>query len=54
MHDIDKAIYYLTQAANNNYMMAEFLLGLIYSQGKYTSRDVDKAIHYFILAANQG
>ena len=50
---IQYAIYYLTLAANQNDLRAQFILGDIYYNGKYVKRDINYAIHYFTLAANQ-
>ena len=50
---INKAIYYYTLAANQNFPEAQFVLGCIYDEGKYVATNIDKSIHYFSLAANQ-
>ncbi|KAK8892321.1 hypothetical protein M9Y10_029547 [Tritrichomonas musculus] len=49
----DKAIHYLSLAANQNHQEAQFNLGFLYYEGKFKSRDIQKAIHYFTLCANQ-
>ena len=51
--DINKAIHYLTLAADQNHPQAQYNLGFIYYKGQYISRDINKAIHYLTLAANQ-
>ena len=32
---------------------AQFILGFVYHEGRYITRNIDKAIHYYSLAANQ-
>ena len=51
--EINKSIYYLTLAANQNHPDAQNILGIIYCSGKYITRDINKSIHYFTLSANQ-
>ena len=47
-----KAIHYYSLAANQNDADAQHILGNIYYEGEYISKDISKAIHYFSLAAN--
>lgn len=49
--DISKAILYLTQAADQNHVYAQFRLGKLYLTEE--CQDITKAIHYLKLAANQ-
>ncbi|KAK8850242.1 hypothetical protein M9Y10_018367 [Tritrichomonas musculus] len=51
--DIDRAIYYLSLAADQNYVKAQHKLGKIYYKGKYITEDIDTAIYYLTLAAQQ-
>ena len=50
---IKEEILFYMQSANQNYVLAQFNLGLIYYKGEYVERDINKAIHYLSLAANQ-
>ena len=38
---------------NQNHPKAQFVLGTIYHEGQYVTRDINKAIHYYSLASNQ-
>ena len=51
--DINKSLYYLSQAANQDNPIALNNLAFFYLKGKYVSRDIKKAILYFTLSANQ-
>ena len=51
--DINKAIHYLSLAANHNYQKALFDLGCIYYTGQSVKKDINKAFHYFQLSAFQ-
>ena len=50
--DIQKAIQFLTLAANHDISDAHYLLGCIFYEGKYIKQDVNKAISHLTLAAN--
>lgn len=43
--DMEKAIYYYTQAANKNSAYAQYCLGCIYKE-----KDINKSIYYFSLS----
>ena len=45
--DVQKAVYYFTEAANNGDMDAQYILGTIYFKGELGSKDYDKSIKYF-------
>ncbi|KAK8836532.1 hypothetical protein M9Y10_037792 [Tritrichomonas musculus] len=45
--DINKSIYYLQLAANQDNRNSQFVLGCIYYEGLITNYDIEKAIHYF-------
>lgn len=47
MPNIKKAIYYLSLAADQLHIDAQFLLGSIYCDGLHVKYSIDKAIHYF-------
>ena len=49
----DKIIYLISLSANQNNPEAQNILGMIYYNGKYMTRDINKAIHYLSLSANQ-
>ncbi|KAK8895708.1 hypothetical protein M9Y10_013592 [Tritrichomonas musculus] len=51
--DINKALYYFSLVANQNYPQAQYNLGIIYYSGQYIPRDINKSIYYYSLAANQ-
>lgn len=50
---ISKAIKYLTLAANQSHIRAQYQLGMIYFNGFYTKQDIQKAIKYLTLAADR-
>lgn len=47
--DINKSIYYLTLAANQNFFDAQLKLGTIYYEGKYVKQDINISIQYLAL-----
>ncbi|KAK8898231.1 hypothetical protein M9Y10_000509 [Tritrichomonas musculus] len=49
--DVNKAIYYLSQAAKKNHSEANYILGNIYYSNELVERDIDKAIHNYSQAA---
>lgn len=49
-----EAIAIVTRQAEKGDPYAQYFLGLIYEDGKYTERDLDKAIEWFEKAAAQG
>ena len=51
--DTNKAIHYLTLAANKNDPNAQHMLGRLYTEGENVDHDLNKAIYYYTLAANQ-
>lgn len=51
--NINKAIYYYSQASEQNHSEAQLNLALIYEKGKYIKRDMKKSVYYYTLAANQ-
>lgn len=51
--NINQVIHYYSLAANQYNPIAQFNLGIFYSDGIYTSINFNKAIHYYSLAANQ-
>lgn len=52
--DREMAAYYIRKAAKNGYPEAEYLLGLIYSEGRGLPHNWKKAIQWFTIAANHG
>ena len=51
--DVDKAIRFYQEAAEQNDVIAQYNLGVIYEKGQYVRQDIDKAIYYYTLAAKQ-
>ena len=51
--DVQKAVYYFTDAANNGDMDAQYILGTIYYRGELGTVDYKKAFQYFEMAAEQ-
>ena len=49
-----KALYWFTQAADQNDPDAQNALGIMYLRGFGTSQDMEKAEYYYRLAAEQG
>lgn len=52
--NINKALFYLMKAHNQNDEHAQHLLGLIYYNGKDVPRNIKKAIYFFTVSANNG
>ncbi len=52
--DINKALKYLTMAANQGNKESQGMLGFLYFEGGNVQQDYYKAFHYFDLAAKQG
>ena len=52
VRDVDKGIHYLTLAATQNQIDAQYVLGSIYFEWIFVQRNINKAIHYLTLAAN--
>ena len=52
--DLDRALRYLTVAAENGDAMSQFLTGFMYWSGRGTEPDQDKALEWFLPAAEQG
>lgn len=50
--NINKAINFLTLAANQNHPSPQCLLGIIYYEGSYVARDTTRAIYYLTHAVN--
>ena len=51
--DINKAIYYLSRAANQGLSETQYNLAFIYHKGILVPKDMNKAIYYYYLAAEQ-
>ena len=51
--NIDKAIRYLTLAANQNVSNTQLLLGKIFYKEELVPKDINKSIYYLTLASNQ-
>ena len=49
---MEKAIFYLTNAAENNNADAAFLIGCIYHQGILIEQNIPKAIHFYKIASS--
>ena len=52
--DLEKALKFLTLAADGGDAMSQFLLGHMYGAGRGVERDSDKAFQWFLKAAEQG
>ena len=52
--DLDRALRYLTVAAENGDAISQFTLGFMYLAGRGTERDLEKALKWFLPAAEQG
>lgn len=52
--DLDRALRYLTVAAEHGDAISQFTLGFMYWSGRGTEPDTDKAYGLFLLAAEQG
>jgi TPR repeat protein len=51
--DLDRALRYLTVAAENGDAISQFTLGFMYWSGRGTEPDLDKALELFLKAAEQ-
>ena len=51
--DLDRALRYLTTAAESGDAMSQFLVGFMHWSGRGTAPDEDKALSWFRLAAEQ-
>ena len=51
--DLDRALRYLTVAAENGDAISQFTLGFMYWSGRGTEPDLDKAYELFLQAAEQ-
>ena len=52
--DLDRAIRYLTVAAESGDGLSQFLTGFMHWSGRGTEPDEDEALKWFLLAAEQG
>lgn len=52
--DIETALYWMNNAANNGHVNAQLFLGLIYILGDGVEQDYAKAVRWFRAAAEQG
>lgn len=52
--DLDRALRYLTTAANAGDAISRFLVGFMHWSGRGTQPDQDKALEWFLLASEQG
>ncbi len=51
--DLDRALRYLTVAADSGHALSQFLAGFMHWSGRGTEPNEDKALEYFLLAAEQ-
>ena len=51
--DLDRALRYLTTAAESGDAISQFLVGFMHWSGRGTEQDEDKALSWFLLAAEQ-
>lgn len=51
---MQKVLYYLKESSKNKYPDAQYMLGMIYYEGKYINRDINKTIYYLTPLANEG